>query len=218
MKQALRKSIAKTLETINKSEVEVQSKHITNALKPLIKPSYSVACFMSMDHGEVNTFEILQYLFSQGNNVYLPRCTHTRKTRHVTLRGKQERHHPHLTFHKMQNLEQVCSLKPSGKYKLREPPEEGPAPLPAKLDIILVPGVAFNVKDGARLGWGAGYYDDFFRRYQLHHRSDTPLLVGLALNQQVVDHIPLEPHDYVMDCIASGDGKLHWIHEDKLNK
>lgn len=61
---------------------------------------------------------------------------------------------------------------------------------PSELDIILVPGLAFSKRDGARLGRGGGFYD------RLLARPDTPALrVGVAFEAQMLEIIPCEPHD-----------------------
>lgn len=209
-KQVLRKSVKAVLSQVSKGEIERQSKAIANALIPLLVDARDVACFMSMETGEVDTQYTMRQLFERGSNVYLPRCTSTRETGHVSLR-EPKKHHPHLTFHRMESWEQVAQLAPQGAYQLREPAKEEPAPLPAKLDIMLVPGVAFSLKDGARMGHGAGFYDDFFRRYQLQHNGSKPLLIGLSLVEQIVENIPLEPHDYHMNIIVTGDGNIHRV-------
>ncbi|QLQ80002.1 hypothetical protein HG537_0C06510 [Torulaspora globosa] len=208
-KQLLRKTVKELLATVPPVEVERQSKAIAEALVPIVRESQNVACFMSMDRGEVDTQFVLEYLFRDGKVVYLPRCSSTRETGQVSLRASRA-HHRHLTFHRMQSLQQVRDLKPQGTYQLREPAKEAPAPLPAQLDVMLVPGVAFRLSDGARIGHGAGFYDDYFHRYQLQHNGEKPLLIGVSLMEQVVDEIPLEPHDWRMDCVVTGDGQVHW--------
>ncbi|KAG0681376.1 5,10-methenyltetrahydrofolate synthetase [Kluyveromyces marxianus] len=75
--------------------------------------------------------------------------------------------------------------------------------------VILMPGVAFSKKNGARMGHGAGYYDDYITRH-LHYTGKKPLLVGLALKEQLVDDVPVEEHDYTVDCLVSGDGEVTW--------
>ncbi|QLL32482.1 hypothetical protein HG536_0C06510 [Torulaspora globosa] len=208
-KQLLRKAVKELLATVPQVEIERQSQAIAEALVPILAESRNVACFMSMDKGEVDTQFVLEHLFREGKTVYLPRCTSTRETGHVSLRASK-RHHPHLTFHRMQSMKQVRELKPQGSYQLREPAREDPAPLPARLDVMLVPGVAFRLSDGGRIGHGAGFYDDYFQRYQLQHHGDRPLLIGLSLKEQIVDEIPLESHDWRMDCVVTGDGQVHW--------
>lgn len=217
-KQVLRKNVKAVLKQIPAVDIQHQSENITNALIPILEPYASIACYMSMGQGEFDTKYIIKHLFEVGNKkVYLPRCTTTNETGHKSLRGLGDVHHPHLTFHELKSWEQVNRLNPQGKYQLREPEREDPAPHPPKLDVILTPGVAFQLDDGRRIGHGAGYYDDFFQRYHIQHNNKPnhkkPILLGLALNQQIVDCIPREAHDYFMDGIVCGDGKIHWINK-----
>jgi 5-formyltetrahydrofolate cyclo-ligase len=59
----------------------------------------------------------------------------------------------------------------------------------ACVDFILLPGVAFG-RDGARLGYGGGFYDKLLARI-----THQPVLVAAAFALQVVEHIPLEATD-----------------------
>jgi 5-formyltetrahydrofolate cyclo-ligase len=63
------------------------------------------------------------------------------------------------------------------------------------LDLILVPGVAFDLQ-GRRLGRGKGYYDQLLGA--LHGTR-----CGVAFDQQVVDEIPMAPHDMTLHCILT---------------
>lgn len=72
---------------------------------------------------------------------------------------------------------------------------------PSELDIVLVPGLAFSKRDGARLGRGGGFYD------RLLARPDTPALrVGVAFEAQLVGHIPCEPHDRRVQALVTEAG------------
>ncbi|CAI4426691.1 CPG_1a_G0016470.mRNA.1.CDS.1 [Saccharomyces cerevisiae] len=207
-KQLLRRQIKRVINALDYDIIAAESHTISQAVRSLIASTNSrhVACYMSMDKGEVTTGEIIKNLFQDGQEVFLPRCTHTSESKHFKLR---EDHHPHLIFHRMSSLKMVRDLKPQGPYQLKEPEphiEESDI-----LDVVLVPGVAFDIKTGARMGHGAGYYDDFFQRYKILHEGQKPLLVGLCLMEQVASPIPLEKHDYSMDCIVCGDGSIHWF-------
>lgn len=61
---------------------------------------------------------------------------------------------------------------------------------PSELDLVLVPGVAFDRK-GGRIGYGKGYYDRLLARL----RSGTPT-VGLAFESQIIPDVPMGPADY----------------------
>lgn len=58
-----------------------------------------------------------------------------------------------------------------------------------KLDIVIVPGVAFD-REKNRLGRGGGYYDRF-----LKNLPDSVLTVGVAFDFQIVQSLPLGDHD-----------------------
>lgn len=65
------------------------------------------------------------------------------------------------------------------------------------LDMIVVPLVAFN-QTGARLGYGGGCYD----RY-LPMLSPACQIIGIAFDEQHVDHIPIDAHDLPLPRIIS---------------
>lgn len=70
--------------------------------------------------------------------------------------------------------------------------------VPAKaLNMIIVPLVAFD-RTGARLGYGGGCYD----RY-LPTVAPECLIVGVAFDEQRVDHVPTDPHDLPLPNIVS---------------
>jgi 5-formyltetrahydrofolate cyclo-ligase len=83
----------------------------------------------------------------------------------------------------------------TGQFGVREP-REGSVKIPLKhLDLILVPGVAFDL-GGRRVGRGKGYYDRLLAAYQ------GPAC-GLAFDQQIMSRIPVEPHDVHLSCILT---------------
>ena len=67
----------------------------------------------------------------------------------------------------------------------------------AELDMIIVPLVAFD-RTGARLGYGGGCYD----RY-LPTVAPKCLIVGIAFDEQRVDHVPTDTHDLPLPNIVS---------------
>lgn len=89
-----------------------------------------------------------------------------------------------------------------GKYGLKMPPPDS-ATLAAgeSIDLIVVPGVAFD-RTGNRLGMGAGYYDRFFSR------TRHAVRLGLAWNCQVVAAAPCEPHDVRMHYLLTEAGLI----------
>ena len=67
----------------------------------------------------------------------------------------------------------------------------------AELDMVVVPLVAFD-RTGARLGYGGGCYD----RY-LPAVAPECLIVGIAFDEQRVDHVPTDAHDLPLPNIVS---------------
>lgn len=67
----------------------------------------------------------------------------------------------------------------------------------AELDMVVVPLVAFD-RTVARLGYGGGCYD----RY-LPTVAPERLIVGIAFDEQRVDHVPTDTHDLPLPNIVS---------------
>lgn len=72
-------------------------------------------------------------------------------------------------------------------------PEDEPAPDPAVIDLIVVPGLAFTIA-GDRLGQGGGWYDRFLVEV------DCPT-VGVCFSEQLVGDVPTESHDIGVDRV-----------------
>jgi len=130
---------------------------------------------------EVRTRHDLQAALDSRKKIVVPWC----------LDGELE------LFH----LENMDELE-IGAYKILEPPSEmreveSKSVDVAELDLIMVPGVAFD-RRGARMGHGKGYYDKLLQ----HARHDAPL-VALAFECQLFAEIPTEDHDIFMDKILT---------------
>ncbi len=68
---------------------------------------------------------------------------------------------------------------------------------------VLVPGIAFDVL-GQRLGRGGGYYDRFLRELLLKRTSvSRPLMVGVGWAEQLIDQVPTEEHDVILDGVLT---------------
>jgi 5-formyltetrahydrofolate cyclo-ligase len=90
---------------------------------------------------------------------------------------------------KIQNL---TNLK-KGYAGIKEP--EGKGVPPEKIDIVVVPAVAFY-KYGHRLGYGKGFYDRFLKKTKA-------LKVGVAYDFQILEKLPAESHDIPVDLIIT---------------
>lgn len=69
---------------------------------------------------------------------------------------------------------------------------------PGRLDVVVVPGLAFT-PGGGRLGRGGGHYDRLLARL-----SPGCLTVGVAAAEQIVERLPLAEHDRPVDRVIWG--------------
>ena len=67
---------------------------------------------------------------------------------------------------------------------------------PALLDCVIVPGAAFDIH-GGRLGLGGGYYDRFLPL------AVNAKKIALVYDFQLVENLPLEPHDAKIDSVIT---------------
>lgn len=63
--------------------------------------------------------------------------------------------------------------------------------------LVLVPGLAFT-REGARLGRGGGFYDRL-----LNGQAATAMKFGICFEFQVVDFVPAETHDVILDAVVT---------------
>jgi 5-formyltetrahydrofolate cyclo-ligase len=93
-------------------------------------------------------------------------------------------------------------LEVSGTLKILEPKltirqDATRAVLPEDIDVVLVPGLAFD-QSGNRLGRGKGYYDRFLRRL-----LPGTVTIGLALEAMIRDTIPHDGDDYPVNMVVT---------------
>ena len=105
---------------------------------------------------------------------------------------------PELRLFALGSVEELAE----GAYGIPEPSPElrgraGRSVRPESLDLIVVPGVAFD-RRGGRVGHGRGYYD----RLLADVRPDA-VRVGLCFECQLFDSVPAEPHDLPMDLVIT---------------
>mgnify|MGYP003362232416 CR=1 FL=1 len=216
LKWALRKEIKARVAKISHDALLNQSilaaKGISNL--PEFESAKTVGVYMNLPSGELPTDEIVKTCFNFGKKVYLPRVTAISRFNDTKRFEKQK---SILHFLSIENSAEAEGLPERGKYKIREPDfktnESGSVvnDLLAnneKLDILFVPGMAFS-SDCERLGHGAGFYDDFIKRYNEKYH-ERPLLVGLGLKEQLLSKengevLHMEEHDELLDKVVIAD-------------
>ncbi len=97
-----------------------------------------------------------------------------------------------LTLHR---VEPDTPLGP-GPFGILEPSRDAPAVAPEAIDLVIVPGVAF---DGAcrRVGHGGGYYDRLLAGLR------RAVVVGFAFDEQVLGEVSCEEHDVCVDVLIT---------------
>jgi 5-formyltetrahydrofolate cyclo-ligase len=137
--------------------------------------------------GEIDPAAALARLAAGGASVALPRISATA---------------PRLRFHRVDIApllpERLGPLTP-GPFGLLEPAATAPEVAAEALEVVIVPGLAFDAA-GRRLGFGGGYYDGAFadRREPGHAPR-----IGLAYDFQIVERCPADDADVGVDLVVT---------------
>ena len=148
------------------------------ALAPY-RQARSVMAYMAC-RGELDLTPVLLDVLAQGRTLLLPRCE---------APGV-------MTARRITALTQLSA----GAYGVMAPGADCEAACPEEIDLILVPGTAFD-RTGGRLGQGGGYYDRFLA-------GTKALRVGVCHDFALADRVPAQAHDVRMNCIISPGGTI----------
>ncbi|KIL62733.1 hypothetical protein M378DRAFT_165397 [Amanita muscaria Koide BX008] len=201
-KRALRKTVGATLHALPASSIKEQSEAVTNHLLslPFFANTRTLSCYLSVPTAELSTDPLVSAILQSDKTLFVPRIKSTN--------GKMD-------FLRLYSEEDLRSLR-SGAWGIKEPTtqwmgkdrESVTDANCESLDLILLPSVAFD-RNLSRLGHGKGFYDRFISSYVSSGRP-RPLLVGLALREQVLEEgqVPMEETDWKMDLIVTPDGVI----------
>lgn len=140
------------------------------------KEADTILCYASCK-GEADTRMLIQKALEDGKRVALPRVT-----------GPHEMH-----FYRITSMDDVAP----GYYDIPEPLET--CQEEAFEGFLIVPGTAFDRKMH-RMGYGGGFYDAWLKCYGTQVTAG-----GLAYDFQLLDEIPFEGHDRMMDIVITPD-------------
>jgi 5-formyltetrahydrofolate cyclo-ligase len=183
-KRRLRRQVLSARDALGVDEITSRSQRLHRNLEILAEYQAARTVHLFASFGtEVDTRPLLESLWARGTRTVLPRVAPDGQLEHCVVQGFTEL---------LAGFRDIPEPAPScGRW------------LPDEVDLILVPGVAFD-RAGGRLGYGGGYYDRFL--------SACPApRVALAFHLQVVDHVPREPHDLRVHRIVTEEAVIEVV-------
>lgn len=179
-KKKIRDKILEERKKLNSQNIEEISDIIINKVKDLDSYHKSKNIFIYVDFkNEVETKKFIKYMLSDNKKVIIP-YTDTKNTNIIPVEIK--------------NLEEDVKVS---SYGYLEPNNNETSIDIDKIDLIIVPGVAFD-KRLNRIGFGKGYYDRI-----LQNKAKNSNVVAIAFEFQVMESIPYDKHDIKMDMIIT---------------
>lgn len=175
-KKALRKEILSRRRHLDRETCQSCGRQFAKQIMALeeYKKADTILCYASCK-GEADTWLLIEKALETGKSVALPKVT-----------GPHEMH-----FYRITSLKDLAP----GYYDIPEPLEacqeevfEG---------FLTVPGTAFD-RQMHRMGYGGGFYDAWLKRY-----GSRVTACGLAYGFQLLDEIPFEEHDRMMDIVIT---------------
>lgn len=185
-KELLRCHLRAARRQLTAAEIDTYSREICRHLCqwPAFLRARAVMSFMSLAD-EVDTACINEAILYQGKTLCIP-----------YLPGTEGLMEPAVITDPAGDTER-------GRYGLRVPrPDRLRLLSPRQLDMVLVPGVAFD-RQGRRLGMGGGYYDRFIPRLA------GAITVGVGFSLQMVARVPAETWDVPLHYLVSEQGLFH---------
>lgn len=179
-KEELRKRLAGLRRTLSAETRKQRSEALCTALaaheafeKARVVAGYAPLRF------EADPSPLLERAWAAGKTVVLPRvsvATHS------------------LALHQVSRDSELVE----SAFSVREPREDAPLVALDQVDLVIVPGLAFDER-GHRLGYGKGFYDG------LLPRLPNAVRVGIAFELSLLVEVPAAAHD----------AQVHWIFTDR---
>jgi 5-formyltetrahydrofolate cyclo-ligase len=178
-KDSIRKQIIEHRDSIDINTKGQWDESIFNSLvkSEWYKKANTIFAFVSFK-SETDTHKIINYAIQDGKTICVPR-----------IKSKQKG----IEIFKIDSFHQL----EKGYFGILEPIESCLAVDSKDIDLILMPGVAFD-RQGGRLGYGAGFYDRFLSK--INNSVDK---IAVAYHFQVLDNIPMDEHDVRIDGIVT---------------
>lgn len=182
-KKVLRKRILTERKNINVVEKEEMDNKILDKFykSEYYRKSKKIFIYISYD-SEINTKGIINKALKDNKKIYVPRTEF--KTRLMDA----------VEITSLDNLVE-------SEYGILEPSIKQPHINPNEIDLIVVPGVAFD-KQGGRMGYGAGFYDRYFKKINEDNMKKITKL-ALAYDFQIIEKVPMDEQDIPVNCVIT---------------
>jgi 5-formyltetrahydrofolate cyclo-ligase len=180
-KKKLRRDLLEKRKSLPSSVCQEKSSLILKVLlsEKAFADASSVALYFPVN-GEVDTRGIFKKCIDLEKKVFFPKT-----------RGSD------LIFLRTRNIEELTH----GAFAIPEPTTDTECARSDELDLVLVPGVAFDLS-GNRIGYGKGFYDRFLKDIPRQTRF------GLAYRFQVLESVPSHKTDVKTGRIITEDGAI----------
>jgi len=180
-KRALRREIVARILALDPANRRRQEAELARrfAALPGLDRATTVLLYVTAFPEEIDTRPIIGRVLGSGLRLVCPRVDRARRC---------------LMLHHVRDL--ARDLVP-GVLGIPEPAPTCPEIAPEAVDWALIPGLGFD-RRCYRIGRGAGHYDRLLPTL----RADAPRW-ALALDEQWVDCLPIEPHDQRLDGVVS---------------
>ena len=173
-KRSLRKDIRAEIAKLTTEEKQSLSAQIFSKLADLDEVcKASVVALFVSLADEPQTAEIIEQLLQKNKRVVVPR-----------IEGEE------------MNFYDISEGLEKGSFDILESTSKSPVE-PSEIDVMIVPGVVFTL-DGARCGRGKGFYDKY-----LASKGFRAYTIGVCYPCQIVETLPTEEHDKMLDCVVS---------------
>jgi len=188
-KKKLREKALQKRKNINLNLKKELDKRIFNRLheSSYYKNANKIFIYVSYDT-ELDTKEIINKALEEGKRIFIPRIENKTKSMDA------------VEITSLDNLEE-------SKYGILEPSIYKKAIEPNEIDLIIVPGVGFD-RCGGRIGYGAGYYDRYFKKINKENLVDIKK-VALAYDLQILEQVPMDEFDVPIDYILSENQSIN---------
>ena len=175
-KPEIRQRIRERMERISPAVRAVESIDLCVRLKMQMQSAHTVLFFAPMPD-ELDVWPLLEESLREGKAIALPCFDQT------------------TDIYSARRIRDAVTDVATGKFGVREP-VSGCAEIPfEKFDLVLVPGMAFDLS-GNRLGRGRGFYDRMLAQA-------SGIKCGVGYDFQLLEKIPTEPHDARVNFILT---------------